>query len=125
VCPRLPVDGKKVSEIRHTLGTKERMLLEQFVNAQSFNKIATPVVAGMSDVSFMLVLGSILTAFFPNIVIPAGVESIDEIISAIVNGIKDANREGFGGLEYGVGPIDTPRSLAKLLVELILGEGES
>ena len=96
--PRLPVDGTKVREIRVTMGTKERELLESAITAFQFNRISTPIVAGMSDVSFMVVVGSILTAFFPQIVIPTGVEQVGEIIEAIVNGIKQAREEGFGGL---------------------------
>tara|TARA_R100001443_G_scaffold107039_1_gene116677 strand:+ start:504 stop:806 length:303 start_codon:yes stop_codon:yes gene_type:complete len=94
-------------------------MVESALMGYNFNKVATPVVAGMSDISFMLVVGSILTIFFPNIVIPTGVDQVDEIIKAIITGIKQAREEGFGDLEFGLGPIDTPRSLAKLLYELI------
>jgi hypothetical protein len=122
--PRLPVDGTKVREIRVTMGTKERELLESAITAFQFNRISTPIVAGMSDVSFMVVVGSILTAFFPQIVIPTGVEQVGEIIEAIVNGIKQAREEGFGGLEYGLGPIDTPRSLVELIIQLLGGDSD-
>jgi len=117
--PRLPVDGTKVREIRVTMGTKERELLESAITAFQFNRVATPIVAGVSDVSFMVVVGSILTAFFPQIVIPAGVEQIDEIIEAIIKGIQQAREDGYAGLDYGVGPLDTPRSLVKLLFRLL------
>ena len=83
----------------------------------NFNKITTPIVAGVSDVSFMLVVASILTAFFPNIVIPTGVNQVDDIMKAILDGIQQAREDDFGGLAYGLGPIDTPRSLAKILFE--------
>jgi hypothetical protein len=119
--PRLPVDGNKVVEHRITLGTKERQMLESALIGYNFNRISTPIVAGVSDVSFMLVVASLLTAFFPNIVIPTGVEQVDEITKAIVDGIRQAGADGFGGLEYGLGPIDTPRSLANLLIELLGG----
>jgi len=108
-----------VREMRVTLGTKERELLESAIVAFQFNRVATPIVAGVSDVSFMVVVGTILTAFFPQIVIPAGVEQIDEIIEAIIKGIQQAREDGYAGLDYGVGPLDTPRSLVKLLFRLL------
>ena len=117
--PRLPVDGKKVIEHRITLGTKERQMLESALLGYNFNKISTPIVAGVSDVSFMLVVASVASILFPNIVIPTGVEQADEVSKAILDGIKQAREDGFGGFEFGLGPIDTPRSLAKLLVEAL------
>ena len=104
-------------EHRITLGTKERQMLESALLGYNFNKITTPIVAGVSDVSFMLVVASILTAFFPNIVIPTGVNQVDDIMKAILDGIQQAREDDFGGLAYGLGPIDTPRSLAKILFE--------
>jgi len=115
--PRAKSDSYVTHRIE--LGVKEREMVESALMGYNFNKVATPVVAGMSDISFMLVVGSILTIFFPNIVIPTGVDQVDEIIKAIITGIKQAREEGFGDLEFGLGPIDTPRSLAKLLYELI------
>jgi hypothetical protein len=112
----------KVVTHRIELGRREREMIESVIASYSFNRVATPVVAGMSDVSFMVVLGSILTAFYPNIVIPTGVEQADEILNAIITGIKESGFDGFGGLEYGLGPLDTPRSLAKLLIELLGGD---
>jgi hypothetical protein len=100
--PRLPVDGKKVVEHRITLGSKERMLLDELVGAQTFNRIATPVVAGMSDVSFMLALGGILTIWFPEIVLPTGEAKAGEIVEAVEKGVKagmvraQAEREATG-----------------------------
>jgi hypothetical protein len=86
--PRLPVDGKKVIEHRITFGTKERDMIESALTAFQFNRVATPVVAGMSDVSFMLVAGSLLTIFFPDIVLPAGKAGAGEVADAITAGIK-------------------------------------
>jgi len=90
--PRLPVDGKKVIEHRITLGTKERELLDQGINAYQFNQIATPTVALMSDISGMIVLGSVLAIFYPDIVIPTGEATMDEVTSAINNGIKEGQQ---------------------------------
>ena len=90
--PRLPVDGKKVVEHRITFGTKEREILDSALGAYQFNRVASPVVAGLSDVSFVITLGALLTYFFPDIVIPKGVESADEVWDAIITGI-DAGEE--------------------------------
>ena len=90
--PRLPVDGKKVIEHRITLGTKERELLDSAVNAFQFNQIATPSVALMSDVSGMIVFASALAIFFPDIVIPTGEATMDEVTNAINTGIKEGQQ---------------------------------
>lgn len=86
--PRLPVDGKKVIEHRITFGTKERDMIESALTGYQFNKVVTPIVAGMSDVSFMVVLGSILAIWFPDIVLPGGTPSAGEISAAITGGIE-------------------------------------
>ena len=90
--PRLPVDGKKVIEHRITLGTKERELLDSAVNAFQLNQIATPSVALMSDVSGMIVFASALAIFFPDIVIPTGEATMDEVTNAINTGIKEGQQ---------------------------------
>ncbi len=59
---RLPVDGKKVIEHRITLGTKERQMVESYVNSKNFNQIITPTVAALSDVSFVLLVGGFLAS---------------------------------------------------------------
>jgi len=86
--PRLPVDGKRVIEHRITFGTKERDMMESALTGYQFNKVATPIVAGMSDVSFMIVLGGILAIYFPDIVIPTGAATVQEVTGAISDGIK-------------------------------------
>ena len=88
--PRLPVDGKKVVEHRITFGTKEREMIESALTAFQFNRVANPIVAGMSDVSFMVTFGAILAVFFPKIVLPAGQAGIEEVVEAIDRGIKDS-----------------------------------
>jgi hypothetical protein len=85
--PRLPVDGKKVVEHRITLGTKERELLDSALGAYQFNRVATPIVAGLSDISFLIAVGSILSFFYPNIIIPSTIESIGDVTRAIRDGI--------------------------------------
>ena len=59
---RLPVDGKKVIEHRITLGTKERQMIESYVNSANFNQIVTPTVAALSDVSFVVLVGGFLAS---------------------------------------------------------------
>ena len=86
--PRLPVDGKKVVEHRITFGTKERDMMESALAAFQFNRIASPVVAGMSDVSFMLVLGGLLAIYFPEIKLPTNPSGMEEIVEAIDMGIR-------------------------------------
>jgi len=66
VPPRLPVDGKKVQELRITLGSKERQLVESVTDSLAFNRYATPIVAAMSDISFMATLAVIYVYFFPD-----------------------------------------------------------
>jgi len=79
---------------RITLGTKERHLLEDMVNSTSFNKIAEPVVAGMSDVSFMLTVGAIIAIWFPNIVLPDLMDATtDKVVKAIDKGVQEAVKD--------------------------------
>ena len=56
--PRLPVDGKKVQEFRITLGTFERERVDTLITALTFNKVSTPLVALLSDVSAMTTIVS-------------------------------------------------------------------
>jgi hypothetical protein len=75
---------------RIEMGRREREMLESVIASYSFNKVATPVVAGMSDVSFMVVLAGLVSALFPNIVIPTGIDTMDELVDALVSGYKQA-----------------------------------
>ena len=61
--PRLPVDGKRVVEHRITFGTKERDLAAGALAAYQFNRIITPIVSALSDVSFLLFAGGVLAAY--------------------------------------------------------------
>jgi len=89
--PRLPVDGKKVVEHRITFGTKERDMMESALGAFQFNRVATPIVAGMSDVSFMVVVAGILAIYFPKITVPGQPDTMDEVINAIYEGVANAD----------------------------------
>ena len=86
--PRLPVDGKKVQEIRFTLGTFERERLDTLITAISINKIANPVVALMSDVSGMIVLGSLLATI--GIIVDFNGLPIEPTMDEVINRIKEA-----------------------------------
>ena len=54
--PRLPVDGKKVQEFRLTLGTFERERIDTLITAIAINRVSTPLVALLSDVSALSAL---------------------------------------------------------------------
>mgnify|MGYP001330352292 CR=1 FL=1 len=73
---------------RLELGGKEREMAEGVIAAYQFNRVASPIVAGMSDVSFLIAVGSILSFFYPNIIIPSTIDSIGEVTQAISDGIK-------------------------------------
>ena len=74
---------------RIELGVKEREIADSMLAAFAFNRVSTPIVAGMSDVSFMIVLGSLLTLYFPDIVLPTGEAKMEEVVAAIDKGIKE------------------------------------
>ena len=110
--PRAKADNVVIHRIE--LGGKERELAEGALAAFQFNRIATPVVAGMSDVSFMITFGAILTLFYPDIVLPKAEDGIDAVTDAIKLGIRQgqerarAEREATGAstLDEATGPGD-------------------
>ena len=73
---------------RHELGGKERELAESVVAAFSFNRISTPLVAGLSDVSFVLTVGALLSIWFPNIILPKAEDGLDAVLEAIKIGVE-------------------------------------
>jgi len=64
--PRLPVDGKKVIEHRISLSGVEREQLENFVMGYNVNRVMTPLVALLSDVTALGALYLLLNSLFPN-----------------------------------------------------------
>jgi len=52
----------KVIEYRFSLQDKEREILDQFVNAHTFNSITTPIVSLMNDVTGMIVFLSLVAS---------------------------------------------------------------
>lgn len=93
----------KCEEIRVTLGTKERMMAEELIQAQSFNQIATPIVAAISDVSFWITLGTLLALFGITVLEPKNTEDVRSWQDAIRAGIVEARREGKEGDLAGLG----------------------
>ena len=95
--PRLPVDGKRVIEHRITFGTKERELLDNVATSYSINKVATPLVALISDISALAFLTSIYISFKYGK--PAlnkmkdSYESVEELMKDVGNIIEDATTE--------------------------------
>ena len=64
---------------RIELGGKERELAEGVVAAFQFNR----------DVSFMVTLGAILAIWFPEIILPTGAPTIEEVTGAIKDGLTE------------------------------------
>lgn len=62
MCPRLPVDGKKVVEHRISLSGVEREQLENFVMGVNFRNVGQPIVSLLSDVSALVALTTLLEA---------------------------------------------------------------
>ena len=58
--PRLPVDGTRVVEHRITLGSFERTELRRLTEGYWINRISTPIVALLSDVTGMIAIGALL-----------------------------------------------------------------
>lgn len=84
--PRSKADRTVIHRIE--LGGLERDLAQGALAAYQFNRISTPVVAGMSDVSFMITLGALLTFFYPDIILPKAEDGIDAVTDAIKLGIQ-------------------------------------
>ena len=67
--PRLPVDGKKVQELRITMGEKERMLAEDLISSIRINQISTPLVDLLKDVTGTATVALLIGYGFPNFLI--------------------------------------------------------
>ena len=75
---------------RIELGMKEREFAEGALAAFQVNQVTTPIVAGMSDISFMIVLGSLLKLYWPDINLPTGETDMEAVTDAIYQGIANA-----------------------------------
>jgi hypothetical protein len=104
---------------RIELGVKEREIADSMLAAFAFNRVSTPIVAGMSDVSFMIVLGSLLTLYFPDIVLPTGEAKMEEVVAAIDKGIKEGvERAREERRQTGDSPLDESEGVRDLLGRL-------
>jgi len=104
---------------RIELGVKEREIADSMLAAFAFNRVSTPIVAGMSDVSFMIVLGSLLTLYFPDIVLPTGEAKMEEVVAAIDKGIKEGvERAREERRQTGDSPLDESTGIRDLLGRL-------
>ena len=106
--PRLPVDGKKVQEFRVTLGQFERDRIDTLITAITINKISTPLVALLSDVSAVSLLIGVYVSYRygqPGLdLLRTAPESVADIVSdlKIIEGssllIKNSIPFGLGNL---------------------------
>lgn len=74
---------------RIELGSWERQRVEGIAEAYNFNKVTTPLVAALSDVSFVFTVGSLLAAwkFIDEDTwkaMSAGVDRVEGLLSALV-----------------------------------------
>jgi len=83
--PRLPVDGKKVQEIRFTLGTFERERLDTLISTLAFKNVATPTVSLLNDTTGLIALVAIIDQLFGYQILQSGTETIDDLITDLNN----------------------------------------
>jgi len=103
--PRLPVDGKKVTEFRVTLGTYEREQLNRFVDGMQVKNIGTGIGAATDPIEalFKTTAGTIGGVFFVawalkryfnvDVPIPTDLEDISEGWAAILDVITNITDE--------------------------------
>ena len=96
--PRLPVDGKKVQELRVTLGTYERQQLDTLVTGMTIRNVATPTVDLLSDVSAMtFLIGLLELTGITNI---TGLDDwVRDVGSGIFDNVEDAIDAGAAAAE--------------------------
>ena len=93
---------KETIEYVIRLQDKERLLLEDALLAHNFNKVATPVVAALSDVSFWATLTVLLGVAGIAITPPSGSRAA-EVASwsaAVADGVSRARAEASEGEWY-------------------------
>ena len=99
---------------RIELGGREREMADTVIAAFAFNRVATPVVAGLADVSFVITVGAILAIFYPDIILPGAGASMDEVTNAIKDGVaqgqerarQEREQRGEATLDDSTGPLD-------------------
>ena len=89
--PRAKADNVVIHRIE--FGGKERELLEGALVAFQFNRIATPIINALSDVSFLIFVGGVLAAY----------KFIDEdfwnSVSSVYNDAETSVSEVIGGIQ--------------------------
>jgi hypothetical protein len=121
--PRAKADNVVIHRIE--FGGKERELLEGATAAWQFNRISTPIVAALSDVSFLVFVGGLLAAY--KIIDEEYWKSISgsfsdaattasEVANGIIGGIENAQRKRKEAGEWAEGVIDD-RNLIQFLFE--------
>ena len=103
--PRKPTE--KVVEHRITLGTYERQMFSDAVTSYNFKNVSTPIVAALSDVSFVLLIGASIGLFLDR-VLPDDWRSVTEFLTGQdlsdwleVQNIVGAGIGGIAGLFVG------------------------
>ena len=99
---------------RIELGGREREMADTVIAAFAFNRVSTPIVAGLSDVSFVITVGAILAIFYPDIILPPAGASMDEVTNAIKDGVaqgqerarQEREQRGEATLDDSTGPLD-------------------
>ncbi|MFZ9069188.1 MAG: hypothetical protein ACO23R_17595 [bacterium] len=116
--PRLPVDGVKVIEYRHTLGTFERQQLERFIDGLQIRNIGTGIGAATDPVEalFSTTTGSVgglfllswaLKRFFGfDVPIPTDLEDLSEGWAILVGSLNDMTTETREGIDNYIDSID-------------------
>ncbi len=109
--PRAKADNVVIHRIE--LGGKERELAESALAAFQFNRVATPIVAGMSDVSFVVTAAALLAVFFPELkaVLPKNPVDPGETIDAVSDWFDNRRTEA---QQYGESAADTAAWWASL-----------
>ena len=77
-------------------------MLDGFLMAQNFNRVSTPIVAGLSDASCVLTVATLLAVFFPGIrdFLPDNPVDPKETLDGILNWLE-TEKEKVGDLVEG------------------------
>ena len=109
--PRAKADNVVIHRVE--LGGKERELLEGALAAFQFNRIASPLVQGLSDVSFVVTAAALLAVFFPDLkaYLPKNPVDPSETIDAVTDWIDNRRTEA---QQYGESAKETAEWWASL-----------
>lgn len=101
--PRAKADNVVIHRIE--LGGKERELAESALAAFQFNRVATPLVDGLKDVSFVATVTAILAIFYPDLknYLPEAPVDPQETINAVNSWFENRRTEA---QQYGQSVLD-------------------